>query len=118
MIIIHKSWCSACKQLRPKFAASTKIEKMAENFVMINTLDDDEPKGDEFQPDGGYIPRILFIDPETKKVVKKFTSGRSDYKYFYSNADDILKVMIQVNEAYTPLFTKEENDLRTEEQKL
>ena len=117
MLIIHKSWCGACKQLMPKFAASTKIEKLSEDFVMINTLDDDEPQGSEFQPDGGYIPRILFFDPESQKVEKKFNSGRNDYKYFYSSADDIVSAMTRVSESYRPLFTKDENDLRTEEQK-
>lgn len=118
MLIIHKSWCGACKQLRPKFAASTKLEKLAEEFVMINTLDDEEPSGAEFQPDGGYIPRILFFDPESQKPLPEFkNSGRSDYKYFYSNADDIIKSMTAVSEHFRPLFTKEENDMRTEEQK-
>ena len=97
MLIIHKSWCGACKQLKPKFAASTKIEKLSEDFVMLNTLDDDEPSGEQFTPDGGYIPRILFLDPSTQKVVPQFKNeGRDNYKYFYTGEDDIVASMTKV----------------------
>jgi len=118
MLIIHKSWCGACKNLRPKFAASTEIEKLSEEFVMINTLDDEEPEGSEFQPDGGYIPRILFFDPKTRSPDSSITNyGRKDYRYFYSSAAEIVKSMDKVLKQDRPLFTDEKNDMRTDEEK-
>ena len=40
MVVVHKSWCGACKRLGPSFAAEQRVKDLAENFVMINVHDD------------------------------------------------------------------------------
>eukprot|EP00057_Strongylocentrotus_purpuratus_P008517 XP_011662991.1 PREDICTED: thioredoxin domain-containing protein 12 [Strongylocentrotus purpuratus] len=94
MLVIHKTWCGACKALKPKFAASEEILKLSSDFVMVNVEDDEEPEGSQFQPDGGYIPRILFLNSDG--VVQPDlinTLGNPQYKYFYSNALMVTEAM-------------------------
>ena len=97
MYVVHKTWCGACKNLKPKFAASEEIAKLSAEFVMVNVQDSEEPAGDQFKPDGGYIPRILFagssgrVDPSVINTV-----GNPKYKYFYSDAESIVASMKRV----------------------
>ena len=66
--------------LKPKFGASPEVAKLAEKFVMVNVEDDEEPEGAEYSPDGGYIPRILYIkNGEVQKDVYN-TGGSDKYK--------------------------------------
>ena len=34
----------------------------------MNLIDDEIPETDNFEPDGGYVPRMLFFDPQVGKV--------------------------------------------------
>ncbi|XP_037303323.1 thioredoxin domain-containing protein 12 isoform X1 [Manduca sexta] len=101
MVIIHKSWCSACKKLKPQFASSTEIQTLSKHFVMVNIVDEEEPNNNVLAPDGTYIPRILFLSP--KGLVDKDIyneEGSNQHKYFYSRPEQIAKSMRKVLDKY------------------
>lgn len=52
LVVIHKSWCGACRSLGPAFAASAEIAALASEFIMINVRDDEEPRDASWHPDG------------------------------------------------------------------
>ena len=95
MILIHKSWCSSCKILKPKFAASKEIEVLSKSFVMVNTEDDEEPKDSAYAVDGAYIPRIYFVEPSGRVMDEIWNKGTSfpDTKYYYGEPDHIVRSM-------------------------
>ncbi|XP_075984795.1 thioredoxin domain-containing protein 12-like [Anticarsia gemmatalis] len=101
MVIIHKSWCHACKNLKPKFANSSEIQMLSKHFVMVNLVDEEEPTSSIFAPDGTYIPRILFISPKGLVDTEIYNEqGSSQHKYFYSQPEQIARSMKKVLEKY------------------
>eukprot|EP00164_Ancoracysta_twista_P002472 GFYU01003282.1.p2 GENE.GFYU01003282.1~~GFYU01003282.1.p2 ORF type:complete len:168 (+),score=63.13 GFYU01003282.1:32-505(+) len=95
MVLIFKTWCGACKRLKPVFANSKAIADAAKKFVMVNLQDDEEPTdAGTFAPDGAYIPRIIFLDSQGKaqhSIINE--GGNPSYKYFYSGEKDVVASM-------------------------
>jgi protein-disulfide reductase (glutathione) len=53
--------CLLSSALKSQVSASKEIEDLSSHFVMVNAEDNEEPKDKQYSPDGGYIPRILFV---------------------------------------------------------
>ena len=121
LLLVWKTWCGACKSLRPRFASSSAIAAEASNFVMVNVVDDEEPADAMYKPeDAGYsacvrlsspqsppppahltpsppsspptVPRILFFD-KSHKLMGDVTSGNDKYKFFYGDDGAIAGAM-------------------------
>ena len=95
MVVLHKSWCPACKSLKPKFMASDTIAKLSTSFVMVNAKEGEEPMDHVMlNIDGKYIPRVIFLDYEANvlpEIVNE--SGNPQYKYYHMEAQSIVKAM-------------------------
>ena len=92
MLVVHAAWCPRCKELKRRFF-DPGLAAASERFVMVNIDQDAEPAGLRYGPDGQYIPRILFVDPQGQIDAGLSNPARSRYKYFYSQNDDVVAVM-------------------------
>lgn len=70
---------------------------------MVNVMDDSNQLPDTYSPglvtcsfvsDGGYYPRLMFVDPQTGAVDKTVTGPNSQYGYFYSTEADVRQSLL------------------------
>ncbi|MBA3547550.1 MAG: thioredoxin family protein [Nannocystis sp.] len=94
MLLVHAPWCGRCSDLKPRFFDPALVQA-SERFVMVNLDQDDEPQALRYGPDGQYVPRVLFLDPQGKVDATLSNAARSQYKYFYLPQDDLVGVMQQ-----------------------
>lgn len=58
LAVIQKSWCSACQSLGKRFSRSPEVQSLADQFVFVSFLDDEEPLDKRFSP--GIFLRLKF----------------------------------------------------------
>jgi protein-disulfide reductase (glutathione) len=92
MLVVHAAWCPRCKELKRRFF-DPALAAASERFVMVNLDQDAQPEGLRYGPDGQYIPRIVFLDARGNVDAGLSNPGRSKYKYFYTQRDDLVGVM-------------------------
>jgi thioredoxin-like negative regulator of GroEL len=93
-LIFYTDWCPHCGNFSgvfhdPKVVAKTK------KFVMIR-VDQDKNKdiAGKYAPDGGYIPRTMFLSSDGA-IDADIHAPRDSYKFFYDekNPDSVLAGM-------------------------
>ena len=98
MLVATKSYCGACKALKPQFAASPALLAASADFTMVSVGDEFAESAEKFQPDGGYIPRILFFHPDGTPIAG-VTGPNPTYKHFFSDPAQIVAAMGQAKAA-------------------
>ncbi len=97
----RRTWCGACKALRPQFAASAELRDAAGAFAaLVNAADDEEPAGAQYAPDGGYIPRVLFLSPRGDVITADYAQNAAagdKYRYFHSSPATLATAMRAVS---------------------
>ena len=93
MLVVHASWCERCKELKATFA-SDDLAELSKSFVMVNVDQDEVPSALAYGPDGSYIPRVLFFDPDTRAVDPEIRNPRRQrHLYYYGPTDDLVASM-------------------------
>ncbi|XP_063159792.1 anterior gradient protein 2 homolog [Candoia aspera] len=87
MIIHHLEDCPHSQALKKVFSEHKDIQKLAENFILLNLIYETTDK--HLAPDGQYVPRIMFVDPSL--TVRADITGRySNRLYAYEPQDTSL----------------------------
>ncbi|KAM9308085.1 anterior gradient protein 2-A-like [Gastrophryne carolinensis] len=84
MLINHRDDCPHSQALKKAFAEHRGIQKLAEQFILINVVYD--PTDKNLSLDGEYVPKIVFVDPSL--VVRADIPGKySNHRYTYEPED-------------------------------
>ena len=85
-LIVYTEWCPHCANYSKVFH-DAKVVEAAKGFVMIR-LDQDKNKElvGKYAPDGGYIPRTLFLATDGT-LLADVHAPRDKFQYFYDEHD-------------------------------
>ena len=85
-LIVYTEWCPHCANYSKVFHDPKVVEK-TKQFVMVR-MDQDKGKDktDKYAPDGGYIPRTMFLSPDGT-IATDVHAPRPSYQYFYDEKD-------------------------------
>ncbi|XP_034182621.1 thioredoxin domain-containing protein 12 [Osmia lignaria lignaria] len=105
-LMIHKEFCPACQRLKEKFAKCVRLMDISDRFVMVKVEFEGQPFLTEkkFQPDGKYVPRILFYTADggfIEEAYNKHRDADKEHKYFYSSPTQIIDTMMYVLKKYS-----------------
>ncbi|CAG5131902.1 unnamed protein product [Candidula unifasciata] len=105
MVIVHKESCPVCARVKPLFASHPGINKLSQHFVMVNLEPDEVPRTPEFEPDGAYVPRILFFSHDGR-IFRNIIGKEPRNKYFYDDMrlleNNMKRVLRQYREVQHP----------------
>jgi thiol:disulfide interchange protein len=85
LLVFFTSWCPHCANYSKVFG-DPRVVEAAKQFVMIR-LDGDK-NGEvsaRFAPDGEYVPRTFFVDPDGK-LLADVHENRPRFRYFYEES--------------------------------
>ncbi|KAJ8794694.1 hypothetical protein J1605_003003, partial [Eschrichtius robustus] len=107
MIIHHLDECPHSQALKKTFAENKEIQKLAEQFVLLNLVYETTDK--HLSPDGQYVPRIMFIvqHSETTGIVHQYSIP---FGFFF--VDPSLTVRADITGRYSNrLYAYEPSDM-------
>jgi protein-disulfide reductase (glutathione) len=85
-LVVFTEWCPHCKNYAKVFH-DPKVVETAKRLVMVRLDQDaDKERAKAYAPDGGYIPRTIFLAPDGSPATSVH-APRDKYRYFYDEND-------------------------------
>jgi thiol:disulfide interchange protein len=85
-LIVYTEWCPHCANYAKVFH-DPKVVERSKQLVMVRVdQDKDKERTKAYAPDGGYIPRTLFLAPDGT-LAPEVHAPRQQYKYFFDEKD-------------------------------
>jgi thioredoxin-like negative regulator of GroEL len=94
LMVFHATWCQVCRHFRAVFK-DPGIVAASRDLVMILVDVDKEPDiNGAFAPDGGYVPRTVFLNSEGD-ILHELQSANPQYRYSadVDKPDELLSLM-------------------------
>ncbi|KZC04832.1 Thioredoxin domain-containing protein 12 [Dufourea novaeangliae] len=91
--------------MKEKFSKSVRLMDLSDRFVMIKAEKGKNKALNEkkFEPDGTYVPRILFFTSDGRFIVESYNrhaDAEKEHKYFYVQPSQIVESMLFVLKEY------------------
>jgi len=80
LMVFHATWCSFCKRFRKVFKDPAVVAASRDFVMILADVDQEKELNSELSPDGSYVPRTLFIDPDGN-VSDKLVGGDPQYPH-------------------------------------
>ena len=85
-LIVYTEWCPHCANYSKLFQ-DPKVVETAKRFVMVRLdQDKDKEQAAKYAPDGGYIPRTMFLGSDGT-ILADVHAPNPQYKYFFDEKD-------------------------------
>eukprot|EP00287_Rhodomonas_sp_CCMP768_P020248 CAMPEP_0202823356 /NCGR_PEP_ID=MMETSP1389-20130828/11668_1 /ASSEMBLY_ACC=CAM_ASM_000865 /TAXON_ID=302021 /ORGANISM="Rhodomonas sp., Strain CCMP768" /LENGTH=176 /DNA_ID=CAMNT_0049496349 /DNA_START=11 /DNA_END=541 /DNA_ORIENTATION=+ len=113
LVLIHKSWCGACKGLAASVERSKTFAELAEDFVMVNVQDNEEPADERWHPDkAAYVPRVLFYDGRTHQLLNITCENCNapNEPYFYNHVNSLVASMKRAKKLAKKLLIEDQEN--------
>eukprot|EP01123_Difflugia_compressa_P007021 TRINITY_DN19480_c0_g1_i1.p1 TRINITY_DN19480_c0_g1~~TRINITY_DN19480_c0_g1_i1.p1 ORF type:complete len:166 (-),score=36.02 TRINITY_DN19480_c0_g1_i1:19-516(-) len=109
MTLFTKSWCEESTKLKESLRASTRFLELCEYFNLVSVEEPEELMEEIgfFCTDGDYTPRAYFAH-NTGYIEPRVTSGRTELKFLYLDAQSLEQTMEHIINNGFPTFEKEE----------
>jgi protein-disulfide reductase (glutathione) len=80
LMVFHATWCQVCRKFRRVFKDRSIVEVSRDLVMILIDVDKHPDVNGAFSPDGGYVPRTVFIDSDGN-ILHDLQSSNPKYRY-------------------------------------